>query len=76
MTLRYLQRININFLTNLVFFSLFAQLEFNNRFYEFVKLKKDEIVKIEEKNERINQIIGELQVIWIKPYHFIFLIYL
>ncbi|KAJ3329183.1 Cilia- and flagella-associated protein 43 [Blyttiomyces sp. JEL0837] len=36
--------------------------EFNVKFLEFVKMKKDEILKIEDKNERINTIMGELQL--------------
>ncbi|KAJ3212328.1 Cilia- and flagella-associated protein 43 [Dinochytrium kinnereticum] len=36
--------------------------EFNNRFKEFVKLKNDEIIKIEDKDERILAIINELQI--------------
>jgi hypothetical protein len=36
--------------------------EFNAKFKEFIKLKNDEILKIEDKNERINQITAELQV--------------
>ncbi|KAI8847634.1 hypothetical protein BC829DRAFT_395910 [Chytridium lagenaria] len=36
--------------------------EFNNRFKDFAKLKNDEILKIEDKNERILAIINELQI--------------
>ncbi|KAJ3194324.1 Cilia- and flagella-associated protein 43 [Irineochytrium annulatum] len=36
--------------------------EFNARFREFVKMKKDEIIKIEDKNERILAIMAELQI--------------
>ncbi|KAJ3210579.1 Cilia- and flagella-associated protein 43 [Entophlyctis luteolus] len=35
--------------------------DFNSKFKEFVKLKKDEIIKIEDKNERITNISAELQ---------------
>nr|KAJ3422347.1 Cilia- and flagella-associated protein 43 [Polyrhizophydium stewartii] len=36
--------------------------EFNARFNEMFKLKQDEIVKIEEKNDRINTILQQLQL--------------
>ncbi|KAJ3099331.1 Cilia- and flagella-associated protein 43 [Phlyctochytrium planicorne] len=42
--------------------TLLKETEFNNKFKDFVKLKSDEIIKIEDKNERILAIINELQI--------------
>ncbi|KAJ3411976.1 Cilia- and flagella-associated protein 43 [Chytridiales sp. JEL 0842] len=36
--------------------------DFNAKFKEFIKMKNDEILKIEDKNDRINQITAELQI--------------
>ncbi|KAJ3087892.1 Cilia- and flagella-associated protein 43 [Quaeritorhiza haematococci] len=36
--------------------------DFNQKFLKFVKSKRDEIAKIEDKNERITQIMSELQI--------------
>ncbi|KAI9327817.1 hypothetical protein DFJ73DRAFT_800748 [Zopfochytrium polystomum] len=39
-----------------------TKVEFNSKFKDFVKIKKEEMAKIEEKNDRIQTILGELQI--------------
>ena len=51
--------------TQIVFLSEYIQdikKEFNDKFNEKLKLKQDEITKIEDKNERINSILTQLQL--------------
>ncbi|KAI8612803.1 hypothetical protein BC830DRAFT_1230957 [Chytriomyces sp. MP71] len=38
------------------------KLDFNGKFKEFLKIKKDEMLRIEDKNDRIQTIMAELQV--------------
>lgn len=38
------------------------KLDFNDKFKDVIKMKQDDIVKIEEKNERIQNILAELQI--------------